>query len=158
MNDRQRQLDYLRNPRKVAVALPEECKGYMEATKEQMRNWWHVSSFHHMKLNKKVLCKMMKRYGCKELGYGIDWYDCEGLGQCCWTDSSDDGWMEDTSVRTILGIIRASFREMRPYLKNPERVFWWKQEDCFKIYIFLRDTHFKYDFMIWSITKEEQVY
>ena len=158
MNDRLRQKEKLFHPHKVVIALSEECKGYMDATKEQMRNWWHISRFHHMRLNKKVLGKMMKRYGCEELGYAIDWYDLMGLEQCCWTDASDDVGDNDTSVRTILGIIRANFREMRPYLKNPERVFWWKQEDCFKIYIFLRDTHFQYDFMIWSITKEKKIY
>ena len=158
MNDRLRQKEKLFHPHKVVIALPEECKGYMDATKEQMRNWWHISRFHHMKLNKKVLGKMMKRYGCKELGYGIDWYDGEGLGQCCGTESSDDVGDDDTSVRTILRIVKHTIREMRPYLKNPERVFWWKQEDCFKIYIFLRDTHFQYDFMIWSMTREKHIY
>ncbi len=157
MNDRQRQKDYLRYPRKITVALSEECRGYMAKTKEEMKSWWHISSFHHIELNKKVLRKMLNRYGCKELGYAIDWYDLMGLGQCCWTDSTDDGWDDDTSVRTILRRIRNIFREMRPFLKNPERVFWWKQEDCFKIYIFLRDTHFKYDYFIWSKTKTEQI-
>ena len=57
MNDRLRQKEKLFHPHKVVIALPEECKGYMDATKEQMRNWWNVSRFHHMKLNKKVLCK-----------------------------------------------------------------------------------------------------
>lgn len=150
MNDRLRQKENLSRPHKVTVTLSEEYKRYMNAKKKEIKKHWHVSSFHNMKLSKKALCGMLKKHGCRELGFSIDWYvDVWGMGQMRWTDSSDDGWMEDTSVRTILSIVKHYIRNMRPYLKNPERVFWWEQEDCFKIFIFLRDTHYKYDFCIW---------
>ncbi len=155
MNDRQRQIVNLRRPHKAAIALSEECKKYMEKTKEDIRRRWYTSCFHHLKLNKKILCKILKNHGCKQLGYSIDWYCCMGMGQACWTESSDDGFMDDTSMRTILGHLRYSLRKMRPYLKNPDRVFWWRTEDGLRIYIFLRDTHFKYDFWIWALSKTD---
>ncbi len=129
--------------------LSEECKKYVELEKANISKMFHITEFVHMKLNRDVLDRMLKKYGCKELGYTIEWYDLMGMGQACWTESSDDGFMDDTSVRTILKIVRHDIRKMRPYLQNPERVFLWKNEDAIRISIFLRDTHYKYDFCIW---------
>ena len=154
VNDRHRQLKALLRPRKVTVSLSEECKRYLDAEKEEIiRTWRPVSMFHHMKLSKTALCRMLKQHGCKNLGYSIASYCCYGMGRCCWIDSSDDGWLDDTSTRAMFKAIRESIRDMRPYLKNPERVFWYRHrcqdEDVMVIYIFLRDTYFKFDYSIW---------
>ena len=47
-------------------------------------------------------------------------------------------------------------RELRPYLQNPERVFRFETDGTVYIYIFLRDTHYKYDLKVWG-EREAQI-
>ena len=135
--------------------LSKEYKIYREQTKKEIQERFHVSEFVHMKLNSTSLRRLFKEHDCKSQGYTESHYCCYGPEQSCWEDPCWAGlWgMTEQKVRKHLF---DRIRELRPYLQNPERVFRFETDGTVYIYIFLRDTHYKYDLKVWG-EREAQI-
>ena len=130
-----------------SIYLPEEYKVYRDKTKKEYQERFHAHDFVHMRLKCTRWRNLLKVYGCKSVAYVEEHYCCYGPEQSCWEAPYWKGlWnMSERKVRRFLFEI---IREKRPYLQDPERVFKFKTDNVLHIYIFLRDTDYKYDLWI----------